>query len=63
MLKSASARRLARIIARRAHSTRYTVGAIIIRRNGQVHEGGLVGPAALKHLAKLRGYPHAIWCY
>ena len=62
MLKSASARRLARIIARRAHSAHYTVDAFVIRRNGTTVQG-LVGPAALKHLARVRGYPHAIWCY
>lgn len=62
MLKSASARRLARINVRRAFAAHYTVDAFVIRRNGTTAQG-LTGPAALKHLARVRGTPHAVWCY
>jgi hypothetical protein len=58
MLKSPSARRLARIIARQ--SVAHTLAGVAMTEGGHWTAPGITGSAALRHGAKLRGFSRAI---
>jgi hypothetical protein len=58
MLKSPSARRLARILARQ--SVAYALAGVSLPLGGYWTSPGIKGPAALRHGARLRGGSRAL---